>query len=84
MGPPVSTTPPCCFTHSGNLSFPAWISFLALSLSASLTSSKESEPSFFFASSIPLSSKHSLIAPSLYAGPSICRPGSFGEGISPS
>jgi hypothetical protein len=80
----VSTTPPCRFTQAGNFSFPACISFLALSLSVSSVSSNESEPLFFLASRIPLSSKHSLIAPSLYAGPSMCRLGSFGSGISPS
>lgn len=63
---------------------PAWISFLALSLSVSSTSNKESEPSSFLASKIPLSSKHSLIAPSLYAGPSTCRSELSAAGILPS
>lgn len=80
---PESTTPPCDSTQSTNLSLPAWISFRAFSRSWSGTSNNWSLP-FFFASSIPLSSKHSLIAPSLYAGPSICLFESEGAGISPS
>ena len=82
-GEPVSTTPPRSVTQSPNFSFPAWISFLALSRSCSSTSKSE-EPPFIFASNIPLSSKHSLIAPTLYAFPSLCLNSSFGSGISPS
>jgi len=82
-GGPVSTTPPRSFTQSLNFNFPAWISFLALSRSASSTSNKE-EPPFPFANNIPLSSKHSLIAPTLYACPSLCRSSTLGPGISPS
>lgn len=80
----MSTTAPRPFTQSGNFNLPEWISFLALSLSVSSISSNEPEPSCFLASRIPLSSKHSRIAPILYAGPSTCRLGSFGVGISPS
>lgn len=80
---PVSITPPCSLTQSTNFIFPLYMSFLPLSLTLSSTSSRRS-PLLFFASSIPLSSKHSRIAPIRYAPPSSCLFLSPGPGISPS
>lgn len=80
---PISTSPPTLLTHSSNPTVPECTSFLALSLTPSPTSNNPSPP-FFDASKIPLSSKHSLIAPTLYALPSTCLLGDFGSGIVPS
>lgn len=81
---PESITPPWDLTQSTNLRFPACISFRAFSRTSSGTSNIAPLPSFRFASKMPLSSKHSLIAPILYAAPSTCLFGSVEEGISPS
>lgn len=80
----MSTTPPWDFTQSRNISLPECISFRALSLSSSGTCKSALLPSLRLANSMPLSSKHSLIAPKRYAGPSWCLCGSLGAGMSPS
>lgn len=69
---PVSTIPPWDITQSGNLSLPECISFRALSFSASGICNSAPLPSLRLANNMPLSSKHSLMAPMRYAGPSWC------------
>lgn len=80
----VSKTPPRASTTCDIVVLPLYMSFLALSRSCSGISNNSPLPSFRFASRMPLSSKHSLIAPILYAEPSSCRFGEEGGGISPS
>lgn len=78
---PKSASAPIDRSQSANLIWLPWIFFLASSLSCWGRSTKR--PSFL-ASKIPVSSKHSRIAPSLYAGPSRWRSCVPGAGMSPS
>lgn len=81
--PSRSGVPPLASSHFLNGSEPLCMIFLPVSLSSALTSTSLSEP-FLCARRIPLSSKVSRTAASLYASPSWCRPGSSGPGARPS
>lgn len=80
--PSVSMVPPWLVTQSWKFNSLLWMDFLAFSRSASFVSMRL--PLFVRASRIPLSSKHSRIAPMRYAGPSLCRSGCEASGMLPS
>ena len=83
MAAPTSTLPCLPCTHSSIPTIPLSTSLLPRSRSP--VSTHNIPPlSLSLANNIPLSSKHSLIAPTRYALLSKCRAGSPGAGISPS